>query len=374
MTKLAIFYQQIVPLIPKLKRNYFNPQDYFDNIHLFTFDRELSEEQRQAIMPSLGKAKVTFHPIGGFNLHNIYFRRRQIAEKIGKLKPDAIRAYSSLTDGYLATYSSMKAGIPAIISVHGDRDRDNRHNILKNRRYCHYLASLLHRATLEKPSLKRATHIIAVYEFAAHYARRYSNSPVTVIYNKVDTRVFCPGSKDKSQPFTIINVGRFIPEKNQEVLISAMQHIDGKLVLVGDGLSLGDMKNLARELGVSEKIAWHSCLKNTELVEYYRDAHAYATAINYGGIAIPVMEAMACGLPIVQSPPPFEKVPEFIDDAWERVEPTPEGFAKGINRLKDNPDSRERMGIFARQKMLNYNSEVMEKLEADVYRKAIENG
>jgi len=369
--KLAIFYQQIIPLIPSLKKNYFNPRDFFDDIHIFTFDRELSEAQRSAVLPTFGKAKVTFHPIGGFNLHNIYLRRNVIAHQIGQIKPDVLRAFSPLTDGYLATFAGKKNCIPAIVSVHGDKDRDNRYNMLRERRYGQYIASLIHRATFEKPSLKRATRIIAVYEFAAEYARRYSKSPVTVIYNKVDTDIFSPGQIKHTGQFTIINVGRFIHEKNQEALIRAMQNIDGRLILVGKGDALVEMKALANELNVASKIIWYSSLKNTELVELYRSADVYATAIRYGGIAIPVLEAMACGLPVVQCPPPFQEKPEFIDAAGLIVNGSPESFAEGINHLKDNPAQRKIMGEFARQKMLAHNSLKMKQLEIEVYRKVI---
>lgn len=371
MPKLAIFYQQIIPLIPSLKKNYFNPMDFFDEIHLFTFDRTLSEEQRRAILPSLGRAKVTFHPIGGFNLHNIYFQRSSISHSVGKIRPDVLRAFSPLTDGYLATHAGKRNGIPVVVSVHGDKDRDNRHNLLREKRYAQYIASIIHRGTFEKQSLKNSTHIIAVYEFAADYARRYSASPVTVIYNKVDTDVFSPAQKKQGCPFTIINVGRFIHGKNQEFLIRAMQQIDGRLILVGKGEVLEEMKALAASLDVSDRIVWHSSLRNTELVEHFRSADVYATAIRMGGIAIPVLEAMACGLPIVQCKPPFQDMPEFIGDAGMIVENTPEGFANGLNKLKDNPDIRERMGKFAREKMLAHNSVEMDRLEIEIYRKVM---
>ena len=291
---------------------------------------------------------------------------------IKDFNPDVIRSYSPQIDGYLATYAGKKNHIPVIISLHGDKDRGNRYNMIVEKQYFVYLISLLHKYLFEIPSLKSCNHIIAVYEFAVEYGKKYAKCPITLIYNRVDTEIFYPlKNKKESECFTVMNIGRYIPGKNQEILIRAMQYINGKLILIGDGPLYKQLKHFASDLKVSNKIEMLKSVPNTELGEYYRRADVYATGIQFGGIAIPVLEAMASGLPIVQCPYPFKDKPEFIEDAGLIVECTPESFAKGINELKDNPELRERKAKFARQKMLKYNSKKMDDLEVEVYRDLI---
>lgn len=371
MPKLAIFYQQIIPLIPSLKKNYFNPMEFFDEIIFFSFDRELSNAQRDDIAPAFGNARVLIEPIGGIATHNILQKRKKILHHLMNFHPDIIRAYSPQVDGYLATYSANLLGIPSIISLHGDRDRDNRYNMLNERKYYHYMKSLLHKQLYEKKSMRSCTHIIAVYEFAAEYGRRYSKIPVTIIYNQVDTDQFYPDETEDRAIFTVINIGRLIPAKKQDTLIKAMKWVDGKLLLVGNGPEHDNLKNMATQIGVSEKVEIIQSIKYHEIPRYLRKADVYATAIQYGGIAIPVMEAMASGLPIIQCPSPFQEKPEFIDGAGLIVENSPESFAEGINHLKENPVLRKKMSEFARQKMQANNSSAMERLEIEVYRKVM---
>jgi glycosyltransferase involved in cell wall biosynthesis len=377
MPRLAIIFQNVEPLIKKgsiIKSNYFNPSNFFDEIHMLTFDRALSKGQTDLIQGAFGKAEVRYHPIGGFNFHNVYFRRASISRMLADINPDVIRTYSPLIDGYLATYSGRRLGIPVVISLHGDRDRDNRYNMRAEGKYGAYLVSLMQRRLFEKPSLRSCSHIVAMYEFAAEYGRRYSEKPVTVIYNKVDTNEFHPSSNEANSQFTVINVGRMIPAKNQRVLIAAMQHVDGKLILIGSGPMVKEIQAQIATTHMEGKVEMIGAIPNNAIASHYRRAHVYATAIRYGGVAIPVLEAMASGLPVVQCPPPHQPVPEFIGDAGLVVECTPEGFAQGINKLKDDIALRMSMGRAAREKMEHHDSKQMDELESAVYRKVIEMG
>jgi glycosyltransferase involved in cell wall biosynthesis len=110
---------------------------------------------------------------------------------------------------------------------------------------------------------------------------------------------------------------------------------------------------------------------NKELSEYYQKADVYATAIKYGGIAIPVLEAMSSGLPIIQCPSSFVKTPEFIGESGLVVEASAVSFAEGINKLKYDSELRQNMGAFARNKMLAHSSEKMDALEIQVYKRTL---
>jgi len=375
MLSLAIIFQNVIPLIKKgsiLKKDYFNPNNFFDKIYLLTFDGAVPDEMVESIKLAFGNAKFFVIPIGGFNLHNVYLKRYQILNIIKKINPDIIRSFSPQIDGYLATFCGNKLGIPVVVSLHGDRDRDNRYNMITEKQYFKYLISLVHKYLFEIPALRKGNKIIAVYEFAAEYGQRYSKKPVTVIYNKVDTNYFIPSEHHETKnPFTIINVGRLIPAKNQEVLIRAMKNVDGKLILIGNGPMYNSYTDLIKKLDLDEKIEIITSVPNNKLVTYYQKSDIYATGIQYGGIAVPVLEAMACGLPIVQCPYPFGSTPEFIDEAGLIVECSPDGFAEGINQLKNNPDMLKKKSEFARNKMLKYNKEKMDALEVEVYRDLI---
>src|SRR5207249_7890024 len=98
-----------------------------------------------------------------------------------------------------------------------------------------------------------ATVVVCAYRFLTEYARRHGARRIEVIYNRVDTRRFAP-RRSPDGPFTVITVGRLDPDKNPTNIIRAMTRVDGRLLVVGDGVLSQDLRALVGSIGISDRV------------------------------------------------------------------------------------------------------------------------
>lgn len=106
----------------------------------------------------------------------------------------------------------------------------------------------------------------------------------------------------KADDFLLFYAAEFNRNKNQQLLIHALALIkedipDAKLLLAGEGALLEDCKSLARNLGVSEMIRFLGFRNDLEEILPMCDV-AVASSLREG-LPVNIMEAMACGLPVV---------------------------------------------------------------------------
>lgn len=102
-------------------------------------------------------------------------------------------------------------------------------------------------------------------------------------------------------------VGRVVPNKRQLELVEAFvayrrSHGGARLHLVGD-LSLSAYVEQIRQeisrLGVADAVTIHGKVSNRELLDRYRDAGLFVSMSQHEGFGVPLLEAMAAGLPVV---------------------------------------------------------------------------
>jgi rhamnosyl/mannosyltransferase len=101
----------------------------------------------------------------------------------------------------------------------------------------------------------------------------------------------------------ILSVGRLVYYKGFEYLIRAMSHVNGKLVIVGDGPLRRDLEDLAAQINLTEKVVFVGEVQNRDVIPYYHaaDVFALASIARSEAFGIVQIEAMAAGLPIVNT-------------------------------------------------------------------------
>ncbi|HNB54009.1 MAG TPA: glycosyltransferase, partial [Anaerolineales bacterium] len=102
----------------------------------------------------------------------------------------------------------------------------------------------------------------------------------------------------------LISIGRLAPEKNWKTLIQAFAHAHAthpnlRLVLVGDGPSLDDLKTFARDLGVAHRVEFTGTLPFADIPRYLKAADLFGFASTSETQGLVTMEALAAGLPVV---------------------------------------------------------------------------
>ena len=133
-------------------------------------------------------------------------------------------------------------------------------------------------------------------------------------YNGVDTSIFTPSSKPKTNSHVIGCVGNFNPGKSQIDLVHAFVGIkeyfpDARLRFVGSGKMLHKCKDCAIELGVDDSIEFIKEVPHHQLADYYRALDLFVMpSVNEGFCCVNV-EANACGVPVIACEGlPFEEL------------------------------------------------------------------
>ena len=84
----------------EIKERYFNPENWFDEIHIISlFDKEIEEQKVQKLA---GNAKLIIHNFGKVNLKNYKSYEEKIMRKICDINPSIIRSYN---DSYFTVFS-----------------------------------------------------------------------------------------------------------------------------------------------------------------------------------------------------------------------------------------------------------------------------
>ena len=118
-------------------------------------------------------------------------------------------------------------------------------------------------------------------------------------------------SKYDIQPTDILTLGRMAHNKGYDLLIKSLPTVfdlcpEARLVAaIGSGRSDQDdegvkkLKDLAKELGVMDKIIWKNYIADDDLANVYRSANIFAMPSRYEPFGMVAIEAMACGTPSV---------------------------------------------------------------------------
>jgi len=193
-----------------------------------------------------------------------------------------------------------------------------------------------------------------------HQYLEIEDSKLKLIYEAVDHNLFKPGDADlaRSQvaqhgvtkPFVLF-VSSLWPYKNCDGLLRAWAVAredlpDRQLVVVGSGRDekyLASLHVLAAELGIADDVVFVGGIPLHETVNFYRAADVFVYPSLNETFGLPILEAMACGCPVVTSN--TSAMPETAGGAALLVDPTaPASIARAIveatgpdrDRMRDN--------------------------------------
>jgi glycosyltransferase involved in cell wall biosynthesis len=127
---------------------------------------------------------------------------------------------------------------------------------------------------------------------------------IDVIPNGIDLDEFSPADPAPTGPFRLVCVSRLISRKAIDVLITAFAIVysrfpDAELVIVGDGVLDSQLRDLAARFGLAGAIRFEGCQPHEKIAGFYRSAHMFVLPSRHEGMSNAMLEAMACGLPVV---------------------------------------------------------------------------
>ena len=177
----------------------------------------------------------------------------------------------------------------------------------------------------------------------------------------------------------ILFVGTVEPRKNLLTLVRAFEQIIRsnssklQLVIAGEkGWLSGDLMDYLRDSQLGERVLFTGHLPDEDLRALYSACRVFVYPSLYEGFGLPLLEAMACGAPVVTSRIP--SIVETVGDVARLISPTDvDDLARGITALLDDAGEREHRstaGIahakkFSWERTASATWEVYQKLSTD---------
>lgn len=279
--------------------------------------------------------------------------------------PDVIHLHSSKA-GTLGRLAGIGLNIPVIFTIHGWSFENTDFSTTKRTLFEH----------LERFLSKFTTKFICVSDYSNQLGKElniYTNSDQAVVIPNGITNKCVSHTEDNQKWTRLVMVARFSKQKNQELLIKALNKVNAnvKLDLLGDGPTLDKCKKLAVDLGVDKNIKFYGAVDDVD--SFYEKADVAILISNYEALPLSLIEALRAGLPIIASDVGGNSQLVSYGNGI-LVENNAKAIAMEIERLARNPQMRKTMGKDSRNLFLReFTKENMLDKTNQVYLSVTEN-
>jgi len=276
-------------------------------------------------------------PLIGNHVHE--FRYSYMKHKIEKIikfnnnQFDAIYGHFISNAGMLASEIGKRLNIPSFVACGESNIERSLQNI---------------ETSVVNKRLQNVKGVIAVSSEIKKQIEKleiFNTDNIKVFSNGVDTKLFCPDKLDrerrrellgvKQKDFVVAFIGHFTERKGPLRVLNAISQIpDVKGVFIGNG----------PQTPVGDNVLFNSQLNHKEIPGLLRIADVFVLPTLEEGCCNAVIEAMACGLPIISSDRKFNDDILFSDNSI-RIDPNDiEQIKNAIVKLKENPIMKQELG------------------------------
>jgi glycosyltransferase involved in cell wall biosynthesis len=234
-------------------------------------------------------------------------------------------------------------------------------------------------------SVRQARRVITISESGRQDVHRFFDVPL----NQID--VVYPGVGDEFRPFPptavqqfcqqkglpehfILHVGTLQPRKNIPILLEALARLkqsDVSLVLVGGkGWLFAEIFARVEALGLRERVIFTGYVPAEELPLWYNAASLLVFPSLYEGFGMPIVEAMACGTPVIAAA--TSSIPEATGEAGLLFdEQNVETLVKCLTAVLQNPDLAHTLREAGLHQAQKFSWEQAGKQTAETYLRAL---
>jgi glycosyltransferase involved in cell wall biosynthesis len=174
---------------------------------------------------------------------------------------------------------------------------------------------------------------------------------------------------------TIVSLGRLAQEKNHALMIRSFARIaasaNARLVIAGDGPLRPDLERLGRELGVADRVVFAGWLPNP--FPLLREAGAFCLSSEYEGFGYALIEAMACGCPVIATDAPYGPEEILEGGAYGLLVPNgdEQALAAGMLRILSDPALKADLRRRGRERAAQYDVSRIGETYARVLQEAV---
>jgi len=268
-----------------------------------------------------------------------------LRELLRKRSFDLIDAHYFYPDGVAAVMLGRRLGLPVVVTARGTDI-----NLIAQYR----LPKMLIRW-----AGRHAAAVVAVSRALKDKLVTLGVPPerIEVLRNGVDLDFFKPAERESVRRQlglrrkTLLSVGNLLAFKGHGVVIEALSRLPGwDLVILGDGPDRGAFETLARRWGLGERVRFAGSVSQERLREYYAAADALVLASSREGWPNVLLEAMACGTPVIATD--IGGVSEIVAAAEAGIvikERSAAAVAQGVRQLFSKDPDRAATRRYAEQ-------------------------
>lgn len=236
-----------------------------------------------------------------------FFALLALLKLVKREKIELINAHWLIPNGFIAALVKSITGIPLVTSIPGaDVHMGGENEIFRQ---------------MVGFAIKRSNYLISD---SLHYVKQLNElgfypKNLKIIRYGVNTQIFKPILKNKAligklglslKDKIVLAVGRMVSQKGYIYLVQAFELVSqknpyAKLVIVGDGYEKTRLEDEAKRLNVEKKVIFPGTISYDQLVKFYNIADVFAMPSirdeegNIDASPVAMMEAMACGVPVV---------------------------------------------------------------------------
>lgn len=237
-------------------------------------------------------------------------------------------------------------------------------------------------ANLVRQCAKAARHLLTVSEFSKSELITHWGLPpekISVTYDGLDA-CYAPaksGDHSPADPPYLLYVGNLHPRKNLVRLLKAFvkvkqsSSIPHRLRIVGQAAWMaGEVFREVRESGFANEVDFTGYVSYEELTGLYQRAALCLYPSLYEGFGLPVLEAMACGCPVVCSN--TTSLPEVAGEACLLVDPeSVDAIAQAMKQVLQDVGLRNRMRDLGPKQAARFTWEACAQATIEAYMKAL---
>jgi len=340
-------------------------------VHVMTWNPRMLAGYEPVVVHLVRKWSRRTGPLArAVNLLRLRFAVRRL---IARIRPDLVHAHSAGAYAWLTMFTGFR---PYLISPWGNDVLLDVHQSTFDR---FFTVHALRRADLvhcEGQNTKQAMVGLGV-----------EAEKILVMPLGVDVEKFSPGSPPaelvQKYPLSgrkvVVSTRTLYPVHNVESVIRAAPLVlervpEAVFLIVGGGVEEGMLRSLAESLGIAGAVVFTGRVAEDEMVACLRAADVYvSTSLSESGLAVSMAEAMACGLPIVNTD---------VGDIYSWIQEGDGGFVVPVKRpdlladriahVLENAEQRSRWSAINRRIIVERdNVEVVARRMEEVYRRLV---
>lgn len=303
------------------------------------FEHRVAYFQAGPNLEKLHALGITTYPIQGLFTHYDPICFWRLLRLIQKVKPIHLQSMLWSANFYTRLIGKFLA-IPTICAIHSEHNNGNTNH-----------DSWL-KLKIDQLTLRWANQVVTVSDqiTAKYLDQKFKLLPnkLITIHNGIKIPIYL--KKPTNSQFTIGHVGRFVPVKNQTLLIHALKLVHTTLpnfqaTIIGYGALEESLKNLVFQLGLTKQITF---IHSYQPENHYPNWDCFVLPSHTEGLSIALLEAMSFGVvPVITALSPHPIVQhEFNGFICEPDNPTL--LAKSILKIAQNHPLRNSLSQAAR--------------------------